>query len=193
LLGLHPHRDYQKAIDEVSPELGDHKRDWIRRISDMSESPGGSQGVPTLSESVLLKLLELEWNDHIQTRSQTWRTIEIEALIAVGVVGADIQFRSVLVTAILGAILIVATLVGVGITFHHRNTVEVQKFTHIIELERRLGAIPDVFPSVSTPARVRLADAFNLRKNNTSLFILRMHVFIGVFGVVYVAARVVAG
>jgi hypothetical protein len=156
------------------------------------DPPAPDQGAD-LPDATLLKLLELEWNDHIQTRAQTWRTIEIEALLAVGLVGADIQFKSVAVTTVIGAVLLVATIVGMGITMHHRNTVEVQKFTHIIKLEELLGAIPDVFPSVSIPARVAVWDAFNWKKNNTSLFILRMHVFIFLFTIVYVVARFVFG
>jgi hypothetical protein len=92
------------------------------------DPPAPDQGAD-LPDATLLKLLELEWNDHIQTRAQTWRTIEIEALLAVGLVGADIQFKSVAVTTVIGAVLLVATIVGMGITMHHRNTVEVQKFT----------------------------------------------------------------
>ena len=47
-------------------------------------------GMP--DNETLRRGLELEWQDFIQTRGQTWRTLEIEAALIVGMVGADFKF-----------------------------------------------------------------------------------------------------
>jgi hypothetical protein len=43
------------------------------------------------NHDALLKMYEIQWQDHIQTRNQTWKGLEICALLAVALVGLDWQ------------------------------------------------------------------------------------------------------
>jgi hypothetical protein len=139
---------------------------------------------------VLLKCLELEWNDHFQTRAQTWRTLQIEAVIAAGLIGIDVRLESATATVGAAVLLVIATTFGALITLRHRE-VEQVKFKHIIEIERRLGLVGEgaVLEGVRVPSPIRLVDAAQPRKSNTALFILRMHLTLMAFGILYAASR----
>ncbi len=141
------------------------------------------------SEEVLLKCLEMEWLDHFQTRSQTWRTLEIEAALAVGLVGIDWRLGNVFATSAAALLLIIAAWFGALITGRHRK-VEIEKFGNIIELERELK-LPEagVFKDVKPPQAIRWLDVINPRRSNTPLFILRMHVILMIFGIIYLVFR----
>jgi hypothetical protein len=151
----------------------------------MDENEGG---LP--SEASLLKFMEMEWQDHFQTRVQTWRMIEIEALLAIALVGIDWQLDSILVTSCMATLLIILAFLGGRLTIHHRNSVEVRKITHIISIEKRLGMLtPDLFGDVTPPARIEgWRDAISMR-SNTSLYILRLHMIIMAFAVLYLISR----
>ena len=41
------------------------------------------------SEESLRKMLDIQWQDHFQTRAQTWKALEITAVLAVAMVGVD--------------------------------------------------------------------------------------------------------
>jgi hypothetical protein len=142
-------------------------------------------------DDVLLKCLEMEWQDHFQTRTQTWKTLEIEAILALGLVGIDWQLNRKAATCFAAILLIVATGFGAMITRRHRD-VEVEKFGNIIEIEERLGVFAaGLFPRVKRPEPIRLRDAFIPSCTNTSLFILRMHLMLMAFGIIYGIARLV--
>lgn len=141
------------------------------------------------SEETLRKQAELEWQDHIQTRGQTWKALQIEAALAVALVGADWQLGNELGTTLFGIIVVAAACFGIAVSLHHRK-VEIRKFTHIVNIEEKLGLhTSDLLPGVGVPEAIRWTDAFRWRKSNTALFILRMHFAILVFVVVYVAIR----
>src|SRR5947209_12268335 len=80
-----------------------------------------------LSEAALLKTLEIQWQDHFQTRTQTWKTLEISALLAVALVGIDWRIGNPLVTIVAASLLILVTQFGIQITLKHRK-VEREKF-----------------------------------------------------------------
>jgi hypothetical protein len=138
----------------------------------------------------LLRCLELEWNDHFQTRVQTWKTLEIEAVIALGVVGIDVRIDSAVATTAAALLLVIATTFGVLITLRHRK-VEQRKFAHILRIEEELGVRGEgkIFDDVEEPKPVRLIDAVRINKSNTNLFILRMHLTLMAFGILYGIAR----
>ena len=46
---------------------------------------------PGPSEETLRVALQLEWQDHIQTRAQTWQSLPIVAALLVGLIGIDWQ------------------------------------------------------------------------------------------------------
>jgi hypothetical protein len=138
---------------------------------------------------ILLKCLEIEWQDHFQTRIQTWRTLEIVAAIAVGLVGIDWQIGNPFATSAAALLLIAAAGFGVLITRRHRK-VEREKFENIIEIEKKLQ-LPEIglFKEAQPPALIQWRDVVNPRKSNTPLFILRMHLILMTFGIVYLIFR----
>jgi hypothetical protein len=168
--------------DSAHPDVLGRKQASERKV-------GGSAGLPVRpSEDALLTVLRMEWQDHIQTRSQTWKTLQIEAILAVGLVGISGQLENPWATAIFAIAVVVAAVMGCLVTLRHRNDTERRKFTHILNIEEELGMhTPDLLPNVAVPNRMTFTDAFRPWKSNTSLFILRMHIAILVFGLVYAA------
>jgi hypothetical protein len=74
-------------------------------------------------------------------------------------------------------------------TWHHRK-VQVRKFTHIDRLEDALGMhAPGLLDDVHPPREFRLADIVDPRETNTPLFVLRMHLAIAAFTIVYLVGR----
>ncbi len=147
------------------------------------------------SPETLRKLLEIQWQDHFQTRTQTWKALEITAVLAVALVGLDWRLSNLgepgkpqvtpLATILAGVLLFLVALFGSLITLRHRNKVEVPKFEAITALEKELG----VDTELSIPKPIRWLDIFLVWKTNTSLFLLRMHFIIMVFAVIYVILR----
>jgi hypothetical protein len=136
------------------------------------------------SEAALLKLFEIQWQDHFQTRSQTWKALEIAAIIAVALVGLDWQIDNPLVTSVVSFLLAAVALFGMQITIRHRNAVEIMKFNIINSVGKELG-----FGEAEVPKPIRWWDVFLVWKSNTSLFILRMQFVILVFALGYLVLR----
>ena len=137
------------------------------------------------SEDTLRKMLEIQWQDHFQTRSQTWKALEITSILAVALVGFDWQVDNRIAT-IGGAILLfLVAQFGVLITLKHR-IVEATKFRKISELERELGIADE---NLKLPQPISWWSIFQFRKSNTPLFILRMHFAIQVFAIGYCIMR----
>jgi len=137
------------------------------------------------SEDTLRKMLEIQWQDHFQTRSQTWKALEITSILAVALVGFDWQIDNQIAT-IGGAILLfIVAQFGVLITLKHR-IVEIAKFRKISELERELGIADE---NLKLPQPISWWSIFRFRKSNTPLFILRMHFAIQVFAIGYCIMR----
>ncbi len=144
------------------------------------------------TESIRLAM-DLAWRDHHHMREQTWRTIQIEAALAAGMIGIDWQIQNIYVTVATGILVAVASIFGILITLHHRKG-EIRKFTHIVNCEEALGLhSKELLPPGTTnvPKPIRFIDAFNPRVQNTSAFILRMHVAILLFAILYTVGRVV--
>ena len=137
------------------------------------------------SESTLLKLLEIQWQDHFQTRTQTWKTLEISALLAVALVGIDWRLGSPLITIIAASLLVLVTHFGIQITLRHRK-VEENKFRIITSLEEQLG-LQDLINK--PPAPISWWSIFRIKQSNTPLFILRMHFVIQLFAIAYLVVR----
>ena len=136
--------------------------------------------------------MDLAWRDHHHMREQTWRALQIEAALAVGLVGVDWQIQNIYVTIAAGVLVVIAAIFGVLITLHHRKG-EIRKFTHIVNCEEALGLHgKDLLPPGTTnlPKPLRFLDSLNPRVQNTSAFILRMHLAILIFAVLYIVGRV---
>ena len=133
--------------------------------------------------------MDQAWRDHHHARDQTWRAVQIEALLAAGIVGVDFQMENFGATLAAGILVIIAAMFGIMISLHHRK-LEIRKFTHIMNCEEALGLHqPNLIDKVSLPSPITFWDAFHFRKMNTALFILRMHVAIMVFAVIFIVAR----
>jgi hypothetical protein len=138
-------------------------------------------------DGTLRKILEIEWQDHFQTRRQTWRTLEIEAALIVGLVGADFKFESAKLVLALGLLVVIATVCGILITINHRKG-QYLKFKLIMRIERVLGLLgPGVLDSVKAPQKLKWSNL--LTHINTPKFILVMHIAMMVFTLIYVVAR----
>ena len=137
------------------------------------------------TEETLLKALEIQWQDHFQTRSQTWKALEITAILAVALVGLDWRLDNPIATIGTAFLLMLVAQFGIQITLRHRN-VMVTKFRIITSLDEQLG-IAD--PTLKLPKPISWRSIFLLRQSNTSLFILRMHFIIQLFAIGYLVLR----
>ncbi len=151
-----------------------------------SKKPSKSLKLPKPSEAALLKLLDIQWQDHFQTRSQTWKALEITALIAVALVGLDWKIDNRLVTLVVAGLLAIVALFGMQITVRHRNNVEVMKFKIIKSVGEELGLVDS---KLELPNPIRWWYVFLFWKSNTSLFILRMQFVILLFAIGYLVFR----
>ena len=134
--------------------------------------------------------LDKAWQDHHHTRDQTWKSLQIEAALVAGLIGIDWQLGNVQATVAAGLLVIIAAFFGMRITIQHRNKVECKKFEFITKFEEALGIDSIVGGKTQVPEPIRLYDAFNYNKNNTALFILRMHIAIFIFSAVYLLVRI---
>jgi hypothetical protein len=167
----------------------------------------GTDEKPMPSEAALLKAMELAWKDHHHARDQTWKTVQMVAVLGAGLVTLDLQYRSALATALSALLVVIAGGVGVGITWNHRK-LERRKFIHLMNCEELLGLHrDDIIPlhagddwskgksdlvvdgAVSVPRMYGVLDIVNPLKHNTSLFILRIHLALMAFAFLVVVLR----
>lgn len=140
--------------------------------------------VSAMDQDALLKLFETEWQDHFQTRGQTWKALEIAALLTVAIVGVQWQAQLALVKIASSVLLIGVSLFGMQITFRHRNFVEKTKFTIISEIEKHINFKAT---DLGIPKSITLLDIIKVWKSNTSLFLLRMQGIILILGIIMLA------
>ena len=91
---------------------------------------------PTIDS--LRMAMEFAWHDHHYARDQTWRTVQMVAVLAAGLVTVDFAHQNILATSLAGILVIVAGAFSVGITWNHR-TLEIRKFVHPMNCEELLG------------------------------------------------------
>lgn len=139
-----------------------------------------------ISDEILLKQLEIQWNDHIQTRVQTWDALKINLILAVAIVGLDWIVGSQLSAIFSSVLLAMAALFGMQITLRHRNKVEITKLRIISSIENSLG-IGD--PQLTLPDRLNWWQIFVIWKSNTPLFILRLQFIVLIFSIVFLFFR----
>ena len=167
------------------------------------------------------KAMELAWKDHHHARDQTWKTVQIVAVIAAGLVTIDYQYKEILPTLCASILVAIAGVFGILITWNHRK-LEKRKFIHIMNYEEYLKLHQDYLipldpktklvktklkeeilnkneksiqkliedSSVKIPEKFKLIDIINPGKNNTALFILRMHLTIILFSVLVLCLRI---
>lgn len=159
-----------------------------RRIEERIRSaqlppPDDSEG----SRRILCHVMDEAWRDHQHTRDQTWKALQMEFVIAAAVVGLNWKISSVYGALISGFVLFILALCGVQITLRHRNRVELDKFRHIMHCEEALGLHrSELIDGVQMPRPISFFQAFNPVKGNTALFILRMHIAILGFSLLFI-------
>jgi hypothetical protein len=132
-----------------------------------------------MSDEAVMKILELEWQDHFQTRQQTWLALQTTSILTVSLVGFQWSSGNTFV-GFFGALLLIGiSVIGMHITIRHRNSTEINKFTLIIAAEKRLGFDPE---GLKIPDAIKLKDILLFKKMNTSLFLLRMQAIIHLIG-----------
>jgi hypothetical protein len=134
-------------------------------------------------KQVLLKVLDIEWRDHFQTRKQTWSTLKTDAAFVVALVAIRFSFDNFIATRIISVLLIVIAFFGVGVTLHH-NEVEFNKLTNIQTIEKILGVHP-LLRGVKDPHRIIWYEVFSHKPTSTGAFILITHYMVIVFGFIY--------
>lgn len=156
------------------------------------------------SETVIQGMKEA-WMDHRHCRDQTWRTVAATVSLAVGLVTLQQMPKSDPWTTMLaGIFVLVAAFSGMLIVKYHR-VYEIRKFTHIMQCEHWLklrklsgnefvsqGGVlhwdkkPETLPSDIMWIHVLLP-----WKQNTPLFLIRIHAFIFVFTLFYLDRDVI--
>jgi hypothetical protein len=137
------------------------------------------------SEGALTTALECTWQNHFQTREQSWKTLQINALLVIGFVGADIKIDNLWVTICLGFMVIIVALSGLSIAIHHRIG-QRGRYKQIMNLEKQLGLLNEnIISDVKLPKKFKVWHIFNPLESNTPLFMMRIHVIIIIFSIVY--------
>lgn len=135
--------------------------------------------ISEMTPEALLKIYEIQWEDHFQARKQTWQALQIAGILCVALVGIQWKSGNPLIICITSAMLIAVSYFGMQITIRHRNSVEITKFSILSEIEKKIG-----FKSydLNIPTPIKWQDIFKLKKSNTSLFLLRMQSVIFLLG-----------
>jgi hypothetical protein len=135
------------------------------------------------NRAVLVAVLENEWQDHFNTRKQTWKTLDIDAVLVVALIGISWQLHNNVATSLVAALLMLTAFFGACITIHHRD-VEVRKLTHIRDIEDELGVMKFLIDT-KIPYPIKWYKVFQLNHFSTSSFILLTHYVILLFGFIY--------
>ena len=142
---------------------------------------------PPNEESLRVKL-QLLWEDLFHLRNQTWRTLEVEAILLIGFVITDVTLRNHYVSWLLAAAVVLSVLSGAAATLHHRKT-QIRILTHINHVEIALRIVgPEYIDNVVIPTEMVWLDVLNPRRHSTPLYILRMHAVLLIFTLTYVSA-----
>ena len=153
-----------------------------------SEAEESASVIAAQPESIRLALSSA-WDEHHHVRDQTWKVLHMEVLLVAGMIGVNYQISSLPVTLAIGFLVIAATMFGAQITIRHRNNVEVLKFQMIGSFEKALGLLPLIGKVLPLPEEIGFLDAFRITKNNTALFILRMHLAMMLFTFLFLVGR----
>ena len=134
--------------------------------------------------------LRIEWDDHFRLKDESWKMLQAQAVLLVGVVGLNYQADGVGVTvAVLSGILFIGV---VSASLLYRNwKVQVDIFNHISVIEGLLGlkepAIPGLKGRTGIPRR--FLDIVNLKNPRVPVQLLRLSLVMTMVGVGYVIAR----
>lgn len=140
-------------------------------------------------DEALRTQLQIEWQDHFQTRTQSWRTVQISGALVLGMVGADIKFNAIWVTTIIGVLLTLTSLSSVAVTLRHWR-IQIGIFRRIHRIEDKLGLLHSNSLGEGHPPGIYSAfDVFNPKRTYVPIFIIRIHIVITLFTVFYISMR----
>ncbi len=132
-------------------------------------------------KDVYLKDMEIQWNDHLHMRDQTWKTLQYTILLFLGVVGLEIKEGTDQNVLLIGKLAILITsILGLLVAFHHRNRQSL-KFDLIKLYEEKLELTPLIKPILDE------YDKGFFSKVNTSTYIV-----VAQFGLLIVALAMLA-
>lgn len=129
--------------------------------------------------------LKIEWDDHFQTREQSWKTFQFEILLIAGLVGADLKIDDVRMTIVMGIFMILFGIFGYRINKRHRD-VQNRIFENIYKLENAIG-----LHSIITAHRsFKVGFMENLKGKFAPQLMLQMQIIIILFSISYIIARI---
>jgi hypothetical protein len=132
--------------------------------------------------------LSIEWNDHFQTRDQSWRALQIEALFLVGLIGADVRFENIWLVTIVGGLVFLGGVMGFSLTMTHWVAQE-RKISNIHKIETALGLTTVI--DGHTSGGVHWSYLLNPKSTLGVVFLARMHLVLVCLSLSYVIATMV--
>jgi hypothetical protein len=149
----------------------------------MNSTATSSEKTPD-PESVRIAMDEA-WREHQHARDQTWTALKLTIVLVAGFVAIEVRFHNHLATTLGAALVIAEAYSGICIAMHHR-AYQIIKFRHILHCEEWLGLHrSDLIDDVTEPAPIEWRDAFRRSKQNSVLFIMRMHMGLIVFALIF--------
>ncbi len=145
------------------------------------------------SEGTLHNQLQIEWQDHIQTRAQSWKTLQMEIGLILGLVGADLKFNNIWITSVLGILVLFSVLSGFLVSLAHWK-VQIRIFKDINAIEQALGLLdPNFLRQGHEPGTWKWTDLINPKPKYSyvPIYILRLHIAFALFTLVYIVAKFV--
>lgn len=140
-------------------------------------------------DDALRSQLQIEWQDHFQTRAQSWRTIQITGALLLGLIGADIKFNEIWVTTTIGVLLLLTSLSSFFVTLRHWK-IQIAIFGRIYRIEELLGLLhPNSLGEGHPPGKYSKFDVINPSTSYVPVFIIRIHVIITFFAAFYILVR----
>ncbi|MBN2009645.1 hypothetical protein JW960_09910 [candidate division KSB1 bacterium] len=91
-----------------------------------------------VENDALIAAMQAAWTDHHHARDQTWKVLQMEAVLGAGLVTVDAQFGLPIATVVAAALVVISSIAGISITLRHRG-LERRKFIHIMNCEEELG------------------------------------------------------
>ncbi len=141
------------------------------------------------SKETLHNQLRIEWQDHFQTRAQSWKTLQMEIGLILGLIGADLKFDNIWITSVLGILILFSSLSGFLVTLAHWR-VQIRIFKDINAIEKALGLLNSNFLGQGhVPATFKWNDIINPKCSYVPIYILRLHITIILFTLIYIVAK----
>ena len=134
----------------------------------------------------LRQQLQIEWADHIQSRAQSWRAVQLEMLLVAALIGIDASFKDQLLVIMMASFASVAAVMGFVFSLIHWRVQE-RIFRNIESIEKALRLDQVIRLHASGGVQLRLI--FDPRSRLAVVMILRVHLIILIFATAYLIVR----